>query len=120
MSCSTPFHNLTIEVLKTGGEPAETSSLSGVRGHAIVLENDRVRVERLVLEPGQSTPMHTHVLKSLGVVVSPARVAYTPADGKPETADLVAGQFNWHGEKRTHSLKNVGTTRFEAVEIEWK
>ena len=81
---------------------------------------DRIRIDRQTLEPGQSTGLHTHTLMSLGVCVSPARVEYSEPGGKTETADLEAGQFNWHPTARTHSLKNVGKTRFEAVEIEWK
>ena len=89
-------------------------------GHSVVLENDRVRIDRQTLEPGQSTGLHTHTLMSLGVCVSPARVEYSEPGGKSETADLKAGQFSWHPTARTHSLKNVGKTRFEAIEIEWK
>ena len=115
-----PFRNITVEVLKTPPAQAEKSPLSGVPGHEIVLENDRVRIERLVLEPGQSTGKHTHTLMSLGIAVMAARVAYQGEDGNETVADFKAGDFNWHGQPRTHSLKNVGTTRFEAIEIEWK
>jgi quercetin dioxygenase-like cupin family protein len=115
-----PFRNITVEILKTPAAQSEGSPLAGVPGHEILLENDRVRVERLVLEPGQSTGKHTHSLMSLGIAVTGARVAYQSDDGKPEVAEFTAGDFNWHPQPRTHSLKNVGTTRFEAIEIEWK
>ena len=89
-------------------------------GHSLVLENERIRIDRQTLEPGESTGVHTHTLMSLGICVSPARIEYSEPDGRAETADLEAGQFNWHSGTRTHSLKNVGKTRFEAIEIEWK
>jgi len=49
-----------------------------------------------------------------------ARVAYTAEDGTEQVAEFKAGDFNWHPQPRTHSLKNVGTTKFEAIGIEWK
>jgi beta-alanine degradation protein BauB len=114
-----PFRNLTIEIVQRGGSPPEPP-LPAMPGHSVVFENDRVRIDRQTLEPGQSTGIHTHTLRSLGVCVSPARVEYSEPGGKSETADLAVGQFSWHEGPRTHALKNVGTTRFEAVEIEWK
>lgn len=113
-----PFRNITVEIVKRGGSPPEPP-LPPMPGHSVVFENDRVRIDRQILEPGESTGVHRHTLRSLGICVSPARVEYSE-EGKTETADLAAGDFSWHDAPRTHSLKNVGATRFEAVEIEWK
>jgi hypothetical protein len=115
----TPFRNITVEILKSAGSPPE-SPMPPMPGHSLVLENDRIRIDRQTLEPGESTGVHTHTLMSLGICVSPARVEYSAPGEKTETAGLVAGQFNWHSGTRTHSLKNVGKNRFEAIEIEWK
>jgi quercetin dioxygenase-like cupin family protein len=115
-----PYRNITVEILKTPRVETGKSPLAGVPGHEIVLENDRIRIERLVLEPGQATGKHTHTLMSLGIAVTAAKVAYQGEDGKEQVAEFKAGDFNWHPQPRTHSLKNVGATRFEAIEIEWK
>ena len=115
----TPFRNITVEILKSAGSPPEPP-LPSMTGHSVVIENDRIRIDRQTLEPGESTGLHTHTLMSLGICVSPARIEYSEPGGKSETADLEAGQFNWHSGTRTHSLKNVGKSRFEAIEIEWK
>jgi quercetin dioxygenase-like cupin family protein len=115
-----PFRNFTVEILKTPHAQSEKSSLAGTPGHDIVLDNDRVRVERLILDPGQTTGIHTHTLMSLGIAVTAAKVAYQSEDGKEQVAEFKAGDFNWHPQPRTHSLRNVGTTKFEAIEIEWK
>jgi quercetin dioxygenase-like cupin family protein len=112
-----PFRNITIEVLKSPGSQA---GLTEIAGHTLVLENDRVRVERLILEPGQSTNMHEHSLSGLGVAVSGAKVMIESPGQKPQTVDFKPGEFRWHDGKIAHSLKNVGKTRFEAVDIEWK
>jgi len=62
----TPFHNITVEILGSPGRAA-ASTPDTSPGHSNVLDNDRVHVERLVLEPGQSTNMHTHGLSALSV-----------------------------------------------------
>jgi quercetin dioxygenase-like cupin family protein len=112
---ATPFHNLTIEVLKTPGVRDSTPS-----GAAVVLENDRVRAERVVLEPGQSTVRHDHRGPGLDVAVSPGLMSVANAGGEPERIAYKAGDFRWHDGGRTHTLTNIGSTRIEIVEIDWK
>jgi quercetin dioxygenase-like cupin family protein len=119
------FHNLTIEVVKTPSEakgvaPAPPASAPTAHGRSLVLENDRVRVERLVLEPGDSTGMHTHARPGLAVIVHPATLTVTVEGGTPQREEYKAGDFAWSGAARTHALVNSGRTRFEVVEIEWK
>ena len=114
------FRNITIEVLKSpGGQPGATNQPQ-IPGHTLVLENDRVRVERLILEPGQSIGMHDHLLSGLGVAVSAAKIVLESPGQKPQTVELKPGDFRWHDGKISHSIKNVGKTRFEAVDIDWK
>src|SRR6266852_1427633 len=59
---TTPFHNLTIELLKSPAFLADLSNLPKVAGRDPILENDRVRVYRLSLAPGEAIAMHTHPL----------------------------------------------------------
>jgi quercetin dioxygenase-like cupin family protein len=114
------FRNITIEVLKSPGSQTGPTEQGQTAGHTLVLENDRVRVERLVLEPGQSTGPHEHLLSGLGVAVSGAKVMVETPGQKPQTVEFKPGEFRWHDGKIAHGMKNVGKTRFEAVDIEWK
>lgn len=116
---STPFRNITIEILRSPG-PAGTSTPDTSPGHSIVLENERVRIERLILEPGQSTNMHTHGLSALSVFLTNAKVLVESPGQKPETMEYKPGDFRWRAAPVTHSIKNIGSTRFEAVGIDWK
>jgi quercetin dioxygenase-like cupin family protein len=111
------FRNITIEVL--GSAAGAGAQLPALSGHTLVLENDRVRVERVILEPGQSTGVHTHTLAGLGVSVSGGMIEIETG-GQKQTSNLKPGEFRWRDGAVTHSLKNVGKTRFEAVDIEWK
>jgi quercetin dioxygenase-like cupin family protein len=45
-------------------------SLAEVAGRILEMENERARIYRLVLAPGQSTEEHSHALHSLGVVLT--------------------------------------------------
>jgi quercetin dioxygenase-like cupin family protein len=116
---SSPFRNITIEILKSpGAVGASTPDTSP--GHSVVLENDRIRIERLILEPGQYTNVHTHNLSALSVFLTNARVEITSPAGKPETIDYKPGDFRWRAAPVTHSIKNIGSTRFEAIGVDWK
>ncbi|MFY9556443.1 MAG: hypothetical protein WAV20_01365 [Blastocatellia bacterium] len=114
-----PFRNITIEILKSPGA-AGASTPDTSPGHSIVLDNERVQVERLVLEPGQSTNMHTHGLSALSVFLSRSKVRVESPGKQSETIEYKPGDFRWRAAPVTHSLKNIGTTRFEAVGIDWK
>jgi quercetin dioxygenase-like cupin family protein len=116
----TPFRNITIEVLGSPTMTAGGQKLDRVPGHTLLFENERVRAWRLVLDPGQSTGLHTHGHAGLGVSVSGGQLSIATSGGQSREATLKPGDFQWHDLDTTHSLKNVGKTRFEAVDIEWK
>jgi quercetin dioxygenase-like cupin family protein len=116
----TPFRNMFIEILPSMRAPANAPPLAGVPGHTLVLENDRVRVYRLVLAPGQSTETHAHALRGLGVAVSEGEIAFGAPGEKSKTVKFKPGDYLWHEGGATHSLRNVGTAPFEAVDIELK
>lgn len=116
---ASPFRNITIEILKSPG-PAGASTPDTSPGHSEVLENDRVRIERLILEPGQSTNIHTHNLSALSVFLTKAKVRVESPGAKPETIEYSPGDFRWRSAPVTHSITNIGLTRFEAVGIDWK
>jgi quercetin dioxygenase-like cupin family protein len=118
---TTPFHNLTIELLKTPiGSPAETR-LKEPATRVPVLENERVRAYRLTLEPGQSTPMHTHQLSGLAISITAAEIEITTeGKTKPDRLALPPGDIRWRSGPITHMIKNIGKTRFDAVDIELK
>ena len=113
------FRNITIEILKSPGRAA-ASKLDSSPGLSRVLDNERVHVERLVLEPGQSTSLHTHGLSALSVFLTEAKVMVESPGQKAQTIEYKPGDFRWRDAPVTHSIKNIGSTRFEAVGIDWK
>jgi mannose-6-phosphate isomerase-like protein (cupin superfamily) len=113
------FRNITIEVLKSPGIAAG-AQITEVPGHTLVLDNERVHVERLVIEPGKSIATHTHSRSGLGVAVSAAQIQIQSAGATARTVQFKPGDFQWLDGPVTHSMKNTGNTRFEAIHIEWK
>ena len=116
---STTFRNITIEILRSPG-PSGASKPDTSPGLSTVLDNDRVHIERLILAPGQSTTMHTHNLSALSVFLTKARVRIESPGQKPQTMNYKPGDFRWRSAPTTHALKNIGSTRFEAVGIDLK
>jgi quercetin dioxygenase-like cupin family protein len=116
---TTPFHNLTIELLKPANANPPVLAKEGNREP--VLENDRVRVFRVTLEAGESTPIHNHPLPGLSIAITGGELeATTEGNATPVRMTLPATDVRWRPGTVTHSIKNVGKTRFEAVDIEFK
>jgi quercetin dioxygenase-like cupin family protein len=117
---NTSFHNLTIELLKPSAANSNPSPLPKESGREPILENERVRVFRLSLAPGESAPMHNHPLPGLAIAITGGELEMTVEKGKPERLKLAETEVRWRAGAVTHSIKNVGQTRFEGVDIEFK
>ena len=117
---STPFRNIFVEVLSSTDKSSNAPSLVRVVGHTMALENDRVRVMRLVLAPGQSTEMHSHALRGIGVAVTGGTISVEVPGKKSRTMKFQPGDYQWHERGTKHSLRNVGSVSFEAIDIELK
>ncbi len=112
---TTPFHNLTIELLKSTGV-----TLSSSPAGQVVLDNSRVRVERIVLEPGESTPRHEHRGPGLEVAVRGGTVSSASVTEVSQRLTYQSAGYRWYDAPRIHTLTNVGPTTVEIVEIEWR
>ena len=118
---TTPFHNFTIELLKSPPLSGILANTKEEIARPPILENERVRVYKLSLAPGESTTMHTHFLPGLGISITPGTIQVTTkGKDKTERVRVPAGDVRWRSGPVIHSIKNVGKTRFEAVDIELK
>ena len=93
--------------------------------HRLLLDNDRVRVLDVVIEPGTREPEHTHQAASVMIIDEPARIRYYQGDAllfesraRPETQP--GARVRWMEPEGPHSVENIdehrylGTGRFEA------
>jgi quercetin dioxygenase-like cupin family protein len=89
----------------------------------LLLENDRVRVWSLTLEPGQSTPVHTHQLDEIVICLESGRLRIATPDPEPsgETVQPKFGDVFMPKVKGvTHVLTNSGESRYRQISIELK
>ena len=98
-----------------------------------LLENDKVIVWEMVLEPGESTGVHTHEHSYLIQVLEGADLQATdgngenPIDFRFETDDtywvtVEDGEVVLDGDRlpATHEARNVGNSRYREILVEIK
>jgi uncharacterized cupin superfamily protein len=116
----TDFRNVYIELLPAK-EPLNTTTIPPLTAaHVVDIDNARVRVNRLILKPGESSKPHTHKLNGLGVMLYDAKVEITAPDGTRRVVEAKAGDVIWQAAGTAHTLKNIGKTVFEAIDVEIK
>ncbi len=89
----------------------------------LLIDHERVAVWKLVLEPGQSTKQHTHQFDEVVLCLEGSKLRETLAGPEPErqTHYPEAGQVIMPPVKGvTHTLTNVGDTRYSQISIELK
>jgi quercetin dioxygenase-like cupin family protein len=113
------YHNFLVEILKA--PTASPITLKDESGRKPVFENERVRIYRVSLAPGETLPMHTHPVAGLALTLRSAEIAIT-TQGSDQIQQLkvTQGDVRWRADPVTHSITNAGKTRFEAVDVELK
>ena len=114
---TTPFDNVYIELL--GRPDARNGNVTApAPRRPAEFENERVRVVRRVLAPGEASEMHAHPASTVAVVVTPGTLQVTQGDGAMRTLEPQAGAVQWVASGTTHSLRNTGSTPVEIVDVE--
>lgn len=89
----------------------------------LLLETDRVKAWSLTIEPGQSTPQHTHEVEEIVICLESSNLRITKSAPEPgeATAHPKAGEVFMPKVKGvTHILTNTGTSRYRHISIELK
>ena len=109
-----------------GGHSANARRTLGDIGTNVIYEDDKVRVWRLKLGPGEESPVHQHDLDHLLVQVSGDRIAVIP---EPDTqgpftemleADVVPGAVVHVRRGGVERARNVGSLPYLEVIVELK
>ncbi|MEM7531121.1 MAG: hypothetical protein AAF639_03000 [Chloroflexota bacterium] len=93
--------------------------------HEILLENEQVRVARVVIPPGHREPPHTHRWVSVMITDGPARIRYYGEDGElafesEPDMDYTPKKPRWMDAEGLHSVENIDTKPYQAYRIELK
>lgn len=115
----TPFHNIVVALTKPGPEGL-TPGVRDVPGYTQVVDSDRVRAWRLILEPGQSVPAITQKSPGMRIVVDGGEIVESVPGARDRARAFKLGDFFWQHGGQTRAIRNVGTTRVELVEFELK
>jgi hypothetical protein len=113
-----PFHNIVVELLYP--TPGRFTAGTRGQGYTQVLDNERVRIWRLVLEPGQTAPPITQSAPGVRVVIDGGELVESVPGRADRHKAPRKGEFFWQDAGQTRAVRNVGTTRIELVELELK
>ena len=120
----TPFRNITVQIQGPDdvSPPGSFRAAPRPTGYQAkpVLDNPLVFIERLILEPGQSTGRYTIPRSGMWIAARDSSITIERAGGAPQRLAIKAGDFEWHTGPTTHTITNTGTTRFESIEAVWK
>jgi quercetin dioxygenase-like cupin family protein len=86
----------------------------------VLLENDRVRVREVRLEPGVKPGPHTHPYAHIGVILDGGTLQFIDPDGKTEKRTFKSGDVGWRDAKVTHEVVNVSVLPMRIIEVEIK
>jgi predicted metal-dependent enzyme (double-stranded beta helix superfamily) len=94
--------------------------------HDLLLENERVRVLRVHIAPGQLVPVHTHRWPSVMHILSASDFVRRDGDGKLllDTRSVPSSDpapaMIWCEPLPPHSVENVGDAEIELLSVELK
>jgi len=117
---TTPIRMIGVEVLSASSSPGVPAVLNSVPGHSLVLENNRATIYRVSIDPDQSTGIRSRTLPWLRVSITQGTISVQRPGKDPETIETKVGDYRWDEGATTDSIKNIGSTKYEAIEIEWK
>jgi len=92
---------------------------AAAKAYKLLMENERVRVLDIRLNPGEKAPMHNHPSDHVVYVMNDAKLKLTFPDGKSGEFDLKAGQAIWM-EAGPHATENIGTSAGHNLVVELK
>ena len=86
--------------------------------HKVEVENDRVRVLRIKVKPGEKTKQHDHP-NGVAIFLTDAQAKFTLPDGTTREGGGKRGDANWAPAEK-HIVENAGDKALEVVLVELK
>ncbi|HEY5624354.1 MAG TPA: hypothetical protein VIV14_11385 [Gammaproteobacteria bacterium] len=114
----TAFRTVSFILKDSDEPPSRVSDRSGVAGYNEILDNERIRAWRVILEPGQATGQITQTAPGLRVYVRGGVVDELVPDSADRGMAPNDGDFMWQDAGQTRAVKNTGATVVEFVEFE--
>lgn len=102
---------------------AQQHTDSAVVQEKILVDNQKVTIRRWQLAPGERSPMHTHSLDHIYMVIHGSKIRDHLADGTTHDDNQETGRVGFSvfsANPKTHWFENVGAVPYEMVSIDLK
>jgi quercetin dioxygenase-like cupin family protein len=86
--------------------------------HKVIFENDRIRVLKVTVKPGDTVPMHRNP-ENINYILRPGTLRLTGTDGSVQDVALTEGQVI-PAPVSSHAVENIGQTAVQTICIELK
>ncbi|MEK6711931.1 MAG: hypothetical protein AABZ64_15285 [Nitrospinota bacterium] len=105
------------------GTPEALDAVIAAPGnHEVLIENGRVRVVRVTIQPGELEKMHTHKWPSVFIITRLPKIVYytEKMEAVPPSGTRREGVPMWIEPEGVHAVENVDTRMFEGIRVELK
>jgi len=112
------FHVMGIEILDSRPGRFSPSTRTDVPAYTSVLDNERVRGWRLMLQPDESAAAIAQTAPGVRIVEQGGDIVESTREKPDHELNLNRGDFAWQAAGTTRAVRNVGTSPVEWVEFE--
>jgi hypothetical protein len=113
-------HQLAFEILYPTPGSFSASDRSSVPQYKMETDNNRIRVWRLKLAPGDVAEMISQKAPTVRIALSGERILETDSNGQVKEIPIRSGDFAWLSAAASRSVTNAGLSPLELVEVELK
>jgi beta-alanine degradation protein BauB len=86
--------------------------------HTVIFENDKIRVLKIQVKPGDKARMHWHP-ENINYILSSGKLRFTKLDNSVVEVDLKEGQVT-SSNAGSHAVENVGDSTVQTIQVELK
>jgi mannose-6-phosphate isomerase-like protein (cupin superfamily) len=87
--------------------------------HEILYEDDRMRVLKVTVNPGDEAQMHSHP-HNINYVLKAGKLQFEKPDGTTVEVELTKGQVTSSLIESSHAVKNTGDRTVQTIQVELK
>ena len=91
-----------------------------LKNYRLILENEKVRVGKVVVQAGESEGVHVHPYPRVLICLEGATIEVRRKDGSVERTTYRRGEARYQSNTDPHVPANIGETRFTGIIVELK
>jgi mannose-6-phosphate isomerase-like protein (cupin superfamily) len=87
--------------------------------HTVIYEDDKMRVLKVTVKPGDMAKMHWHP-HNINYVLAAGTLRFVRPDGTSASVELTEGQVTSSQVESLHEVENIGDTTVATIQVELK